>query len=1283
MSATRKGQQVQALRIKKTKECNFMAIPVNTTIPTISGTAQVGQTLTASTGTWTNSPTVYVYQWASAGAPISGAAASSYIPVTSDIGNALAVYVTAANSSGHNKPTASAPTGAVINIIPTNSTVPTISGTAQVGQTLTATTGTWTNNPTSFTYQWNRAGTAISGATASSYVPVTADIGNTLAVSVTTANTGGSSPRVTSAPTGAVINIIPANSTVPTISGTAQVGQTLTATTGTWTNNPTSFTYQWNRAGAAISGATASSYVPVTADIRNTLTVSVTTANTGGSSPRVTSAPTGAVIKIIPANSTVPTISGTARVGQTLTASTGTWTNSPTSYAYQWNRAGTAISGATASAYVPVSADVADTLAVSVVATNTGGASAPATSMATSAVTGGGSIPTNTAVPTISGIVQLNNTLTASTGSWTNSPTSYTYQWNRAGTMISGATGSSHVAVGGDIGNTLTVSVVAVNSGGSSTPATSAASIPVPIGTASIKIMPLGDSVTYGTSSPIAVPGGYRLPLYQTLNEEGIINLTFVGSLNTNGSPWLPYPDQEGHGGFTISGAGVSGDKNNIKYGIDTLNWLSLNPDVIVLLIGINDLFAGRTTAQANTDYNALLNDILITLPSVKVICATLVQQGSTWVDTFDANLATLVAASGPRVSLADTHNVLTATDLSSDNTHPTQGGYNKMAPVLAAAVIANPLIISGTVQVGQTLTASGGSARYQWNNEGSPISGATSSTYTLQSSDLGAFISVSSGGAVSQLAGPVIGTTVFYVSSSLGSDSNAGTLAAPWQTLSKVNAQSFAPGTSVLFKRGDKWDRSAGPSVGGPLQPIASGTAGNPIVYDAYGTGANPIIDGSADASLTTDWTLTSTPNVWQSVQTFPPTGGVSGLPFYNANDIGNILWNFAALGGSAPAAVATAFFGKMTGGGVGGVWYNPGDGQTNLGTTQGNWNFNTGNFTVQVYSVGNPATEMPGLRLAMSGVGIWARAGNYSTFQNLTIQNTSGSAGILIWADGITVRDFVIQWIGGGNNGGASNADSRQGDGIQPANVYNSMMLERNFINQTYDGAIVPQSGGTPHNNLTIRNNVMYLTENAIGILNSPGSGTNVQNGLFIYNNTTYGVSSWSDGQRPNGVAQKESLNILYDSTVTVSNTDIRNNVFAGNAAVFNTDAAFLSSFTCNPAIPGPNSGVCTLQQMTGTTWDYNNWSRSDGAAPDMGITNGDGNFPMTTWFANHSFEAHGLIRVDPSFTKQSAGDLTMAAGSPLRNAGANLSSVGVVWDFNHKPRPASGPFTIGAFQ
>jgi hypothetical protein len=215
--------------------------------------------------------------------------------VSADVGNTLTISVTATNGFGSSTPATSAATSAVIDMIPTNSSVPTISGTAQVGQTLTATTGTWTHNPTSFAYQWKRAGTAIGGATASTYVPVAADVGNTLTVSVVATNSGGSSSPATSAATSAVIDISPTNSAVPTISGTAQVGQTLTATTGTWTHNPTSFTYQWNRAGTAIGGARASTYVPVTGDAGNTLTVSVVATNAGGSSPPATSAATGAV----------------------------------------------------------------------------------------------------------------------------------------------------------------------------------------------------------------------------------------------------------------------------------------------------------------------------------------------------------------------------------------------------------------------------------------------------------------------------------------------------------------------------------------------------------------------------------------------------------------------------------------------------------------------------------------------------------------------------------------------------------------------------------------------------------------------------------------------------------------------------------------------------------------------------------------------------------------------------------------------------------------------------
>jgi hypothetical protein len=95
----------------------------------------------------------------------------------------------------------------------------------------------------------------------------------------------------------------------------------------------------------------------------------------------------------VPANTAVPTISGVAQSGQMLTGSTGSWTNSPTSYAYKWQRCDSsgsncaAISGAAASSYTAVTADVGSTLRLAVIATNAGGSSAPASSAQTAVVT--------------------------------------------------------------------------------------------------------------------------------------------------------------------------------------------------------------------------------------------------------------------------------------------------------------------------------------------------------------------------------------------------------------------------------------------------------------------------------------------------------------------------------------------------------------------------------------------------------------------------------------------------------------------------------------------------------------------------------------------------------------------------------------------------------------------------------------------------------------------------------------------------------------------------------
>jgi hypothetical protein len=95
---------------------------------------------------------------------------------------------------------------------------------------------------------------------------------------------------------------------------------------------------------------------------------------------------------LAPEISAAPVITGSTSYGETLTASNGSWANSPTSYSYQWSRASTAggtytnIAGATSSSYRLVTADVEQYIKVTITASNTGG-SAPSSSSATSMIT--------------------------------------------------------------------------------------------------------------------------------------------------------------------------------------------------------------------------------------------------------------------------------------------------------------------------------------------------------------------------------------------------------------------------------------------------------------------------------------------------------------------------------------------------------------------------------------------------------------------------------------------------------------------------------------------------------------------------------------------------------------------------------------------------------------------------------------------------------------------------------------------------------------------------------
>ena len=139
--------------------------------------------------------------------------------------------------------------------------MPAISGTATVGNALTATSGTWSDTDSdtvTYSYQWYRAtdsrgtgATAISGATAASYTLTTSDAHKFLKVVVTANDANGSSTQTAESTYTTITNTAPVNSAVPAITGTATVGNALSAGTGTWSDTDSdtvTYSYQWYRA---------------------------------------------------------------------------------------------------------------------------------------------------------------------------------------------------------------------------------------------------------------------------------------------------------------------------------------------------------------------------------------------------------------------------------------------------------------------------------------------------------------------------------------------------------------------------------------------------------------------------------------------------------------------------------------------------------------------------------------------------------------------------------------------------------------------------------------------------------------------------------------------------------------------------------------------------------------------------------------------------------------------------------------------------------------------------
>jgi hypothetical protein len=245
----------------------------------------------------------------------------------------------------------------------------TISGDAVVGATLTAHPGSWNPDGVTLAYQWMRDGDPISGATATTYQLVPADLGLAISVAVTGSYDGFDDVTTTSSATDPVVAATLTVGT-PDISGATMVGKTLTGTAGTWTSG-TDFAYQWLRNGKAISGATSTTYHVVAADLGDRLSLQVTGSLAGYTTATANSAQTAAVAHGSLGTVSVST-SGTPKFHDTLTARASYGSVSGVKANYQWFRGNASIARATGKSYRLVGADVGRRISVMLTVTAPG-----------------------------------------------------------------------------------------------------------------------------------------------------------------------------------------------------------------------------------------------------------------------------------------------------------------------------------------------------------------------------------------------------------------------------------------------------------------------------------------------------------------------------------------------------------------------------------------------------------------------------------------------------------------------------------------------------------------------------------------------------------------------------------------------------------------------------------------------------------------------------------------------------------------------------------------------
>lgn len=423
-------------------------------------------------------------------------------------------------------------------------------------------------------------------------------------------------------------------------------------------------------------------------------------------------------------NTAKPTISGSGKVGEKLTAKSGSWSPTPSSYRYEWRADGKAVADSTTSTFTPGPAHLAKSITVRVTAVRSGHPATAATSAAVVATPGSLTV---TADPSISGTPRVDSTLTAAPGSSTPRSSSTSYTWSADGEPIAGAT-SSTLDVGPDLAGTrISVSTTSSTPGYAPVTRTSAAT----------------KAVAPGTLRSVTAP---------TISGKAAVDSVLTASPGT----WSR-SDVEADYAWLVAGTPVPGATASTFRPRAQDAGKTISVTVTARRAGYTDAQRTSTVTSAVT-VKRFDSTARPTIEGSAQVAGVLTARTPTWSPT--ATFTYQWSVDGKAVPGADEatfrprpedvgHRVSVTTTGSRAGFVPVSQASSSTAPVTAGAIVADQPRLRGAVVPGRTVSITLGAVpagtthTYQWLLDGKAISGGRGATYTPTTSQLGRELSV------------------------------------------------------------------------------------------------------------------------------------------------------------------------------------------------------------------------------------------------------------------------------------------------------------------------------------------------------------------------------------------------------------------------------------------------------------------------------------------------------------------------------------------------------------